>query len=140
MNSGQVGPRLGRRVPVGDADELEWLHTHGACTEAGVEPDWFMPEAKEPDVRRAKRVCAGCPVKDRCLDWAVEHDEWGVWGGEMFRDKYNESRHAPELRETAQRLFVEGKDHRQVAELLDISLQTAVGYHSAWKRQQARSA
>lgn len=31
---------------------------------------------------RAKRICAGCPVREACLRWAMEQDEPdGVWGG-----------------------------------------------------------
>ncbi|WP_392838680.1 WhiB family transcriptional regulator [Streptomyces sp. LN500] len=27
-------------------------------------------------------MCAGCPVRETCLDWAVSTGEWvGVWGG-----------------------------------------------------------
>jgi WhiB family redox-sensing transcriptional regulator len=35
----------------------------------------------------AKAVCARCPVRDACRDWAVEHNqEFGVWGG-LNRDE-----------------------------------------------------
>jgi hypothetical protein len=29
----------------------------------------------------AKRVCKPCPLKDECGEWAIKHDEFGVWGG-----------------------------------------------------------
>jgi WhiB family redox-sensing transcriptional regulator len=30
----------------------------------------------------AKRVCAGCPVRVPCLDYALTtRQEWGIWGG-----------------------------------------------------------
>lgn len=28
-----------------------------------------------------QRACARCPVRDACLEWALDHDEVGVWGG-----------------------------------------------------------
>ena len=32
--------------------------------------------------RRAKTVCASCPVQTQCLEYAVASDErYGVWGG-----------------------------------------------------------
>lgn len=32
--------------------------------------------------RRAKAVCQSCPVRDACLDHAVDNDErYGIWGG-----------------------------------------------------------
>jgi WhiB family transcriptional regulator, redox-sensing transcriptional regulator len=36
-------------------------------------------EAREA---KAKAVCAGCPVRSECLEWALETREpYGVWGG-----------------------------------------------------------
>src|SRR5258707_7842951 len=36
-------------------------------------------------IAAAKAFCAGCPVKDDCLDSALTRREpWGVWGGELF--------------------------------------------------------
>jgi WhiB family redox-sensing transcriptional regulator len=33
-------------------------------------------------VERAKRVCAGCPVRQDCLQWALSAGvDHGVWGG-----------------------------------------------------------
>jgi WhiB family redox-sensing transcriptional regulator len=49
------------------------------CT--GIDPDLFFP-ALGGDPVRAKAVCAGCVVRQQCLDDALERDEWsGVWGG-----------------------------------------------------------
>lgn len=31
---------------------------------------------------RAKAICAQCPVRRQCLEWALEtHQPHGVWGG-----------------------------------------------------------
>jgi hypothetical protein len=30
---------------------------------------------------RARRVCANCPVRVDCLEYAIAADEWGIWGG-----------------------------------------------------------
>ena len=33
-------------------------------------------------VTEAKAVCRACPVRDQCLDWALEQGiDHGVWGG-----------------------------------------------------------
>jgi len=48
------------------------------------DPDlWF---AEDPtDLERAKRLCADCPIRLRCLQAALEREEpWGVWGGQIF--------------------------------------------------------
>jgi len=44
---------------------------------------WF---AESPaDLERAKRLCAGCPIKAECLAGALRREEpWGVWGGQIF--------------------------------------------------------
>lgn len=33
-----------------------------------------------PEVRRAKQVCASCPVRLMCLSDGLE-EAWGIWGG-----------------------------------------------------------
>lgn len=36
----------------------------------------------QPEISRAKAVCAACPVRSACLAEALEAGEdWGVWGG-----------------------------------------------------------
>ncbi|MGA8847268.1 MAG: WhiB family transcriptional regulator [Nocardioides sp.] len=44
---------------------------------------WF---AERPaDVEYAKALCQQCPVRELCLDGALDRREpWGVWGGELF--------------------------------------------------------
>ncbi|MEO7193268.1 MAG: WhiB family transcriptional regulator [Pseudonocardiaceae bacterium] len=48
------------------------------------DPDlWFAESPAE--LERAKRLCAGCPLKAACLDSALaRHEPWGVWGGELL--------------------------------------------------------
>lgn len=41
----------------------------------------FYPGPSSPD-DLPKRTCATCPVRDACLQHALEHDErFGIWGG-----------------------------------------------------------
>jgi hypothetical protein len=40
----------------------------------------IVPEPPYPP-KEAKEVCDGCPVRPECLEWALENDEEGVWGG-----------------------------------------------------------
>lgn len=48
------------------------------------DPDlWFGETPAE--LEAAKSLCAGCPVRARCLRSALDRAEpWGVWGGEIF--------------------------------------------------------
>jgi WhiB family redox-sensing transcriptional regulator len=55
-----------------------WV-TRAKCRQS--EPDLFFPE-KGLSSRPAIMVCLGCPVRQECLDHALEHDErFEIWGG-----------------------------------------------------------
>lgn len=46
--------------------------------------EMFFPEKGDPKSLggEAKAICAGCPVIEQCLEWALETNErYGVWGG-----------------------------------------------------------
>ncbi len=49
----------------------------------GTNLDWFFPGRKEPagTTAKARRICAACPVKAECLEYAIEYDMPGIWGG-----------------------------------------------------------
>lgn len=66
-----------------DARPQDWT-CRAACVRA--DPDLFFPVGVGPlcqdQIRLAKRWCAGCPVADDCLAWAVSTGErHGIWGG-----------------------------------------------------------
>lgn len=44
---------------------------------------WFAERTAE--VELAKALCRECPLREGCLEGAIERAEpWGVWGGEVF--------------------------------------------------------
>lgn len=62
---------------------VDWRHRAG-CRD--VDPELFFPlgtkESAATQTERAKAVCARCPVKRDCLDFAlVTHLKEGVYGG-----------------------------------------------------------
>lgn len=58
---------------------------HGACRGAG-NTSWFP--GKGTSTNRPKRVCADCPVKQECLDYALEHHiVHGIWGGTSEQER-----------------------------------------------------
>ena len=63
-----------------------WME-HGHCRNEAYDPEWWWPErgdADHGDTPIALRICLTCPVKDLCLDYALQHKEReGVWGGLM---------------------------------------------------------
>lgn len=47
----------------------------------------FFPETGS-GVAQARQLCRRCPVKDDCLDYALEANEhYGVWGGASERER-----------------------------------------------------
>jgi WhiB family redox-sensing transcriptional regulator len=52
---------------------------HSNCR--GVDPELFFPLRGE-STWEAKAVCAGCIVRQDCLEYALANNEkWGIWGG-----------------------------------------------------------
>ncbi|MFJ6728729.1 MULTISPECIES: WhiB family transcriptional regulator [unclassified Streptomyces] len=50
------------------------------------DPELFFPIGTSGpsllQTQQAKAVCGGCPVRESCLEWALETDQTlGVWGG-----------------------------------------------------------
>lgn len=67
-----------------------------ACRE--VPTRWFFPTSDEAE-RRAVALCRHCPVREACLRFAVEHEQWhGIWGGTGERER------RPLIREHRRRL------------------------------------
>lgn len=65
-------------------DDDQWQE-RGLC--AQTDPEAFFPE-KGGSTREAKRICQGCEVRDRCLEYALANDErFGIWGGLSERER-----------------------------------------------------
>lgn len=63
---------------------LSWRQ-RAACR--GVDPDIFYP-ASDEDADEAKGICAICPVREACLEYAlVNRERDGVWGGATERER-----------------------------------------------------
>lgn len=60
-----------------------------ACT--GIDTALFFPERGEangPDIRVIRDVCGRCPVRDDCLDEAVnDPDVKGIWAGTSWKQR-----------------------------------------------------
>jgi len=59
----------------------------------GEDVNLFFPEpgpTAKRDAKKAKAICAGCPVQAECLENALTYPErWGIWGRLSERQRYN---------------------------------------------------
>ena len=78
-------PAVGGQVDVTQVpDEYAWM-LHARCR--GANPTEFFP-SDGLGVEMAQRICAGCPVRLDCLEYALLHRiEHGVWGGASERER-----------------------------------------------------
>jgi WhiB family redox-sensing transcriptional regulator len=68
-------PRRGRRRSLPD---MRWM-ARARCR--GLDPAIFHPET-DADAAEAKEICGACPVREACLEFAIEmREKDGVWGG-----------------------------------------------------------
>lgn len=64
--------------------DTSWM-ANGNC--ANKAPDFFFP-SDGVGVELARHVCATCPVKTQCLEYALENRiDHGVWGGTSERER-----------------------------------------------------
>lgn len=56
-----------------------WMH--GAACLNHANPSIFFEEVRQSIVKEAKLVCKSCAVCGTCLEYAMKHEEVGVWGG-----------------------------------------------------------
>lgn len=50
--------------------------------------DSERPQARDKREQKAKTLCAVCPVLEQCRDYARNHSEFGIWGGENEEERY----------------------------------------------------
>jgi WhiB family redox-sensing transcriptional regulator len=78
--------------------DTTWM-AQGKCREEP--PETFFP-TNGVGVEIAKRVCANCPVRELCLEYALFHNiEHGVWGGASERARRRIARHRRSLAGTS---------------------------------------
>jgi WhiB family transcriptional regulator, redox-sensing transcriptional regulator len=55
-----------------------WMREANCAT---TDPELFFPDSRSP-ANEAKEICASCPVRPECLEYALAAaEEFGVWGG-----------------------------------------------------------
>jgi WhiB family redox-sensing transcriptional regulator len=69
--------------------QQSWM-IQGSCR--GRTAVFFAPHAERPQARvrreaKARLICATCVVQSECRQYAREHREFGIWGGESEEDR-----------------------------------------------------
>ncbi|MFQ5947741.1 MAG: WhiB family transcriptional regulator [Acidimicrobiia bacterium] len=73
-----------RNLIFADTEERPWVEL-AACR--GVDPGLFFP-GQQGDSGPALAICATCPVRVQCLEWALEvREPYGIWGGTTERQR-----------------------------------------------------
>lgn len=57
----------------------------GQCFQQ-ADPELFFPAGEKGQlnllqIERAKAFCRRCDMAERCLAWALAHEDHGIWGG-----------------------------------------------------------
>lgn len=71
--------------------KMDWVDD-AVCTQADVNPDWWHPgtnNTTSEDVATALHLCAGCSVREECLESALGDVDttFGIWGGTTFQQR-----------------------------------------------------
>jgi WhiB family redox-sensing transcriptional regulator len=80
-------------------DRPAW-HAQAACS--GMDTEFFFPSGHTgralAQAEAAKAVCADCPVRRRCLDYALDTGQTeGIWGGMSADERRAERRRRQRL-------------------------------------------
>lgn len=87
--SGQ--PRVVATIRRVKDDNSDW-RTRSACKD--VDAELFFPVGTSGpallQTEQAKAVCRRCPVRDACLEWAIDSVADGIWGGMTDEERREE--------------------------------------------------
>lgn len=70
---------------------------YAACK--GLDYETFFPErGANTSIKKAKQICATCPVKQDCLRYATNNRiDFGVWGGLSANERIRRARKLAKL-------------------------------------------
>ncbi len=89
LEVGITTPVLRRQAAATAERKAKGWDEHAACK--GMDSRLFFGE-RGSNVTEAKRVCAGCPVREECFDYAVAaREQFGCWGGVCFGERAGSS-------------------------------------------------
>lgn len=67
---------------------MDWRH-RAICRDEPAELFFPVGDAgpAQAQLAEAKAVCDRCPVVSDCLEWALAHEDVGVWGGQSEQER-----------------------------------------------------
>lgn len=72
-------------------DETAWM-IDADCTD--TDPEAFFSFESSTDRYMLQRICADCPVRQECRDYATKYDMHGFWGGTTRYERRRVSKEA----------------------------------------------
>jgi WhiB family redox-sensing transcriptional regulator len=82
MTAAAARTRIGRKTA---RPAIGYWTERAACRAPGTDPEVFFPASDTPppaQLSAARQICARCPVKAPCLEWALRNGEpAGIWAG-----------------------------------------------------------
>ncbi len=75
----------------------EWVHD-ALC--AQTDPELFFPTKSDHGLV-AKEICVACPVRQPCLDYALDYADFGIWGGMSVNERRRLRQHPRNLRKSS---------------------------------------
>lgn len=82
MGVRQMGKRHGKPITRYFLRYNARMMSKGMCR--GIDTEVFYPPKDlftRDEERMIDKMCAGCPIKQACLEWGLAHERYGVWGG-----------------------------------------------------------
>jgi WhiB family redox-sensing transcriptional regulator len=113
-----------------------------ACLE--TEPDLFFSDFGL-DIALAKDICAECPMIAACREYAIKHENFGVWGGLSAKERkeLRGNKEAVETHEIAELIrekdFILLKSADVVAETYDVDTRTVARWRGTIREAQKAS-
>lgn len=88
VDGAKAGRRPAAAIGMGTRNDSRWNNTWMASVKCrDVNPALFFP-SDGSGVRAAQRICAVCPMKLPCLEYALDNRiDGGVWGGTSERER-----------------------------------------------------
>ena len=111
----------------------EWM-TDAACR--GKDPNWWHPAkgGNNNNTNTAKAICDGCPVRQQCLQYALDNNEHrGIWGGVSI-EVYRRNNPNRTVAQTVNVRYGGGQHGERPQRWGDIEHGTPAGYYAEKRR------